>query len=80
MIILNKNDVQFILSLPKLTSDLYAVLTLLTEKGGELNEDIADELRDFCTDCLDEFGLDENYEPTKDGEKLEGLIDKLFIG
>jgi hypothetical protein len=44
------------------------------------SDEVAEELRDLCTDRLDTHGFDVNYRPTKEGEMLEALIDKLFIG
>ena len=79
MIYLSQYDVQFMLMMLQLTPDLSRVLKAIAE-GGEITEDQADELRDCCTDKLDEIGFDENYEPTEDGRKLETLVDKLYVG
>jgi len=80
MITLSKSDIIFMLTILKLTPELHQVLERLVVSSGEVDEDTAEELRELCTECLDEVGFDENYEPTKDGEKLEELIDKLFVG
>lgn len=80
MITLSRTEVLFMLMMLQLTPGLRQVLEAIADKGGDIDDDIADELRDLCTDRLDEIGFDENYEPTKDGEKLQGLIDKLFVG
>jgi hypothetical protein len=45
----------------------------------ELSEDKIDELRDICSDKLQEIGFDEDYELTNDGKMLEELIDLLYI-
>lgn len=79
MIRLNRDDVIFMITTLQLTPDLSKVLQVLSE-GGEISNDQADELRDYCTDRLDEVGFGENYELSNDGQKLEELIDKLFIG
>jgi len=79
MIRLSRDDVLFMLTMLQLTPDLSQVLKAISE-GGEIPDDQADELRDCCTDRLDEVGFDENYELTAEGKKLEQLIDKLFIG
>lgn len=79
MICLNCDDVFFLITKVQLTSALNKALQAMSE-GGEITDDQADELRDCCTDYLDKFGFDENYELTADGKKIEGLIDKLFIG
>ena len=63
----------------KLTPELKQAL-LSIAKGGEISEDQADELSDYCTDRLDVIGFDENYEPTDVGKKLEALVDKLYVG
>lgn len=81
MIYLSQYDVQFMLMMLQLTPDMSQVLKAKAKaEGGEITEDQADELRDCCTDKLDELGFDENYEPTEDGRKLEALVDKLYIG
>lgn len=80
MITLSKTEVLFMLTMLQLTPELHQVLEAIADRGGDIDDDIADELRDICTDCLDEIGFDEDYEPMKNGEKLEGLIDKLFVG
>jgi len=79
MIYLSKYDVQFMLMMLQLTPELNQVLGTIAE-GGEIADDHADDLRDRCTDKLDEVGFDENYEPTENGRKLEALVDKLYIG
>ncbi len=80
MISLSKADILFMLTMLQLTPDLRLVLKSIEKTGGNIEEDTSDELRDMCTECLDEIGFDENYMPTEDGKKLEELIDKLFIG
>lgn len=56
---------------------------MLSANNGELllegTEDQFDELRDACSDLLLRIGFDESYEPTKEGEVLEGLIDKFLV-
>jgi len=79
MIQLNRNDVLFMLTMLQLTPCLSQALQEVSS-GGEILDDYADELRDCCTDCLDEVGFDESYELTEAGKKLERLIDTLFIG
>ncbi|CAK6716862.1 hypothetical protein HORM4_960004 [Vibrio harveyi] len=68
------------LTMLRLTPEISQVLEAIADRGGDIDDDIADELRDMCTDCLDEIGFDENYDLINDGERLEKLIDKLFIG
>lgn len=80
MVTLSKTEVIFMLTMLRLTPEISQVLEAIADRGGDIDDDIADELRDMCTDCLDEIGFDENYDLINDGERLEKLIDKLFIG
>ena len=45
-----------------------------------VSEDQANEIRDLCGEQLQIAGFDEKYELTPEGEILESLIDKFFIG
>lgn len=45
-----------------------------------IDDDSADEIRDLCEEQLQVAGFDEIYELTAEGEILESLIDKFFIG
>jgi hypothetical protein len=45
-----------------------------------ISEDQADEIRDLCIEQLQLAGFDEKYELTPEGEILESLTDKFFIG
>ncbi len=81
MIILTLQEIQFMLTVLALTVDLRERLeTLVSVENKTISDDIADELRDLCTERLDTHGFDENYIPTEEGKKLEALIDKLYIG
>lgn len=46
----------------------------------DVSDDAADEIRDFCGEQLQRQGFDENYNPTREGNLLESLIDKFYIG
>ncbi len=46
----------------------------------ELSEDKVEDFRDLFGDRLQMFGFDKNYELTKEGELLEGLIDNFYLG
>jgi hypothetical protein len=46
----------------------------------EVSPDIADILRDRCSEKLVSSGLDEHYNPNELGKRLNSLIDKLFVG
>lgn len=81
MIILTLQEIQFMLTVLTLTVDLRERLQVLVSvEKKTISDDIADELRDLCTNRLDTHGFDENYNPTEEGKKLEALIDKLYIG
>ncbi len=81
MIILTLQEIQFMLTVLTLTVDLREKLEMLVSVDNKaISDDIADELRDLCTERLDTHGFDKNYNPTDEGKKLEELIDKLYIG
>lgn len=80
MIILNQEDALYMLMMLELTPKLKQVLNEISSEGGEISDDYADELRDLCNDKLDVCGYDNNYKLNEDGNKLEMLADKLFIG
>lgn len=81
MIILTLQETQFMLTVLTLTVDLRERLKgLISEENKVISDDVADELRDLCSERLDTHGFDENYNLTGEGEKLEALIDKLYIG
>jgi hypothetical protein len=44
-----------------------------------LEDDFADQIRDWAGERLQEVGFDENYEPTMEGLILEDLIDIFEI-
>ncbi len=81
MVRLSRNDIEFMI----LNFDLPQKFCILLEKVRDtqdkiMPDDVADKLRDICTEKLDTHGFDINYEPTEIGKKLEELIDKLYIG
>jgi len=45
----------------------------------EINEDVADEIRDWAGEELQKKGFDFNYELTSQGKILEELIDAFYI-
>jgi hypothetical protein len=45
----------------------------------EVDEDTADELRDWASDELQRKGFDINYELTLEGKILESLIDVFYV-
>ena len=56
------------------------LLKLFKESGNIINieDDIADEIRDLCCEKLDYYGFDNNYNKTTQGEILEELIDVFY--
>lgn len=81
MIILTLQEIQLMLTVLTLTVDLRERLEgLVSVENKAISDDVADELRDLCTERLDTHGFDESYNPTGEGEKLEALIDKLYVG
>lgn len=44
----------------------------------ELEEDVADEIRDWAGEKLQKVGFDKEYNLTKEGEILEELVDLLY--
>lgn len=81
MITLSLRDIDFILETLSLPTHLQRELELLkNETVMRVSEDVADQLRDLCSDRLDTHGFDASYKLTGEGKKLEELIDKLFIG
>lgn len=81
MISLSQEDVQFMLSVLQLTTELKE--SLAARGAGDvvvIQDDVADELRDLCTERLDTHGFDQNYELNDEGEILESLVDKLYVG
>jgi hypothetical protein len=45
----------------------------------ELDDEVADEIRDWVIEELQKKGFDENYKLTALGKNLEELIDKFYI-
>ena len=79
MVHLRKEDADFMLSVLDLPADLREVLAQAPITGITIGEDDADRLRDLCGERLQTHGFDERYNPTKEGQKLEQLIDILFV-
>ena len=81
MIRLSRNDIEFMIFNLDLSDDLRMLLEKLRDAQDKtITDDLADQLRDLCTQKLDTHGFDINYDPTELGIKLEELIDKLYIG
>ena len=76
MIRLAEKDVLFLLEKLDLPRELRHKL----EQRALLTEDEADDLRNLCGDRLAIQGFDLQYNPTREGRRLEDLIDKLYTG
>lgn len=79
MVQISNNDIEFMLEMLELTSGMRLRLESLSSPAN-ITDDMADELRDCCIHLLDTTGFDEHYKLTKAGEKIDELIDKLFVG
>ena len=81
MIDLSLQDIRFMLTVLPLRAGLREKLeTLVSVENTIASDDVADDLRDLCAESLNTYGFAENYDPTEEGEKLEALIDKLYVG
>jgi hypothetical protein len=80
MISLARDDIRFMLDRLELQPDLRSALDGLSQTGGEISDEDADQLRDLCGERLQTHGFDQNYELTEEGRRLESLIDALFTG
>ena len=80
MIFIHHEDVQYMLESLDLTPEVIRLLKNISVNGGEVSDDIADELRDLCNDKLDISGYDSEYKLNERGKMLDTLVDKLFVG
>ena len=51
---------------------------IIENESMELNNDLANEIRDWAGEKQQIIGYDEDYQLTEDGEILESIIDKLY--
>ena len=79
MVKVNSNDINFMLEKLELTPVIRESLQDMTNPN-DIDDDMADEIRDICIEMLDEIGFDKDYKLTDTGKKLDELIDKLFTG
>ena len=52
--------------------------SIIIDKSLELNYNLINEIRDWAAEKQQIIGFDKNYELTKEGEILQGIIDKLY--
>ena len=69
-ILVEKKEIMDKIKISKLNESHYSIC---------VDASLADEIRDLCSDKLQLYGFDENYELNKDGEILERLIDIFYI-
>lgn len=84
MLMLNKNECNYICRSIFFKRKYWKLLSSIEQEEGqfcmEISEEQADEIRDLCGEQLQIVGFDEKYELTAEGEILESLVDKFFIG
>jgi len=81
---LNKNEYNYLCHASFL-EDKYRKLLFSSHQHDDkyllkISEDQADEIRNLCGGQLQIVGFDRNYELTSEGEILESLVDKFFVG
>lgn len=79
---LSKMDLTYLVStkfLPEDLGQIVATAKTLDDEGRvlRLDQDTAERFRDEFTTRLARVGFDPNYEPTREGQLLEGLIDRF---
>lgn len=61
-------------------SSRHTIEELKVDVGRALTEEQIDQIRDLCGERLQAVGFNEAYQPTEEGQLLEALIDKLYVG
>ncbi len=76
---LSASDVAYLRQAPLLPSDLQRQIAGAESSPLvlELSDQLAEECRDLFTERLAAVGFDASYEPTREGRRLEDLIDKF---
>lgn len=80
MIRLSFAEIDFLLRVLSLPPHLVQRLSRAKDMGGHIEDDDADALRDLCGERLQTHGFGPGYAPTEEGEQLEKMIDRLFVG
>lgn len=84
LINLNQYEYQYLITANFIDKSILQILSKFHNKAGifhvDLEDKLADYLREQLADRLQVAGFDNNYELTKEGFILECLIDKLFTG
>lgn len=81
MTIVTLSEIKFILQTLDLSEEQRKLLLALTSKKQKaISVELADVLRELCTDRLDTHGFNHDYSPSNEGKKLEVLIDKFYVG
>jgi len=80
---LDQNEYQYLCKSPFIINAYEDIISSIQHHNDKyvlkISEDLADEIRNLCSEHLLLVGLDENYNPTFEGAILESLIDKLFV-
>lgn len=79
---LSELDLTYLASTKFLPADLAQIVAMAETSEDEgrilrLDRDTAERFRDEFTTRLARVGFDANYEPTREGKLLEGLIDRF---
>ena len=80
MIRLSRDEIEFLLETLPLPAQLAENLRKTQTGDGSVEDDDADALRDLCGERLQTHGFGRNYEINEEGERLERMIDRLFVG
>ena len=81
---LNREDYTYLCHATFLHDELKKILLSATRSSDHylinLSDDASEEIRDLCGEQLQLAGFNEKYELTSEGQTLERLIDKFFVG
>lgn len=81
---LNESEFSYICQATFLPEKLRSLFSKVQKQGAsyllKISENEADQIRDLCGEHLQIVGFDEKYDLTPEGEVLEALVDKFFIG
>ena len=85
MIKLSTEEVSYLLRSRFLSERLLSLLHNAEKNNAgsvvlDIQNEVADEFRDAFGERMQEVGFDKDYKPTTEGEILEALIDRFFVG
>lgn len=76
---LQRGEIDFMLRNLGLPGTLRDKLEQAKQGGARLSSSEADTLRDLCGDRMQSHGFDSDMELTEEGQRLESLLDRLFL-